>query len=166
MGPGQARSRFRDDDEWDTRLVANKEAIKERIGEDRMLALGAFLTLLDGMGMADFLVVYGKAARLGIEATKDTDFYFEAAWIPGVRAPLQVEDEHEGMAFHAYGWPTGALLQNLRGGDGFAFGLVRDALIFVDRGLFREALVAVDEEGLTLAEGESMDKPQDPAVEA
>jgi hypothetical protein len=37
--------------------------------------------------------------------------------------------------------------------------VVRDALIFVDRGPFREALAAIDDESLTLAPGESMDKP-------
>lgn len=47
---------------------------------------------------------------------------------------------------------------NLRNGWGFAFGLVRDALIFVDRGRFQEALVLIDEERLELAPGQSIDK--------
>jgi hypothetical protein len=55
--------------------------------------------------------------------------------------------------------PSGALLANLRAGDGFVFGLVRDALIFVDRGPFREALAAIDDESLELCPRESMDKP-------
>jgi hypothetical protein len=105
--------------------------------------------------------MYGRAAREGIEATEDIDFFVEASWIHDPNKPLQVEGDHYGTAFHAYGWPRGALLTNVRAGEGFAFGVVRAALIFVDRGPFRELLALIDEEGLELAPGESMDKSVD-----
>lgn len=159
--PGEQESQWRDDDVWIKRLQRDKDLLRERIGQERMMSLGTFLNLLDRDGRVDFLVVYGRAAREGIEATRDVDFYFEAAWIRGDDDPqrhIQVDEEYEGTRFHAYGWPRGRLLINLRDGGGFSFGLVRDALIFVDRGPFQEALALIDEEGLELAPGESMDK--------
>ncbi len=36
----------------------------------------------------------------------------------------------------------------LRGGQEFAFGVVRDGLVLTDNGRYREALIMVDEEGL------------------
>jgi hypothetical protein len=47
--------------------------------------------------------------------------------------------------------PSPALLDNLRGKRQFAFDLIESALVVTDRGLFREALIAVDVEGLTPA---------------
>jgi hypothetical protein len=149
-----------DDESWRARLVRDKETLKERLGDAAVRTIGASLTVIDDLGRADFVVVYGKAARLGIDEANDIDFYFEAAWLPAEKAPVQIEREENGTPFHAYGWPRGALIQNLRKGDGFAFGLLRDALIFVDRGPFRDVLIVVDEECLALAEGESMDKPE------
>jgi hypothetical protein len=163
MGSERPQSPWHDDEKWGQRLQRDNELLRERIGQQQQMSLGTFLTLLDRDGSADFLVVYGKAAREGIESTKDVDFYFEAERIRAHREQhIEVEEEYEGVRFHAYGWPSGALLQNLRAGDGFAFGLARDALIFVDRDPFREALVAIDEESLELAPGESMDKPAQP----
>jgi hypothetical protein len=156
-----ARSRWRDEDVWGERLQSDQDAIRARVGQACMISLGTFLTQIDADGLADFFLVYGKAAREGIEATPDVDFYFEASWIHDPNDPdrhIQVEGEYNGVRFHAYGWPRGALLTNLRAGEGFSFGVVRDALIFVDRGPFREALALIDDEGLELAPGESMDK--------
>jgi hypothetical protein len=43
----------------------------------------------------------------------------------------------------------GSILDNLRSGRDFAFSLIDEALVFVDRGAFRELLIARDEEELT-----------------
>jgi hypothetical protein len=161
MGSAESWSRWHDDQAWVERLQRDQELLEERIGHEQMMALGTFLNILDRNGLVDFLVVYGRAAREGLDAAHDIDFYFEAARIRDENDPdrhIEVDEQHEGVHFHAYGWPSGALITNLRAGDGFVFGLVRDALIFVDRGLFREALAAIDDESLGLAPGESMDK--------
>ena len=162
MRSDEKTSQWHEEEAWVKRLLRDQELLRERIGHKQVMSLGTFLTMLDRDGMADFLIIYGKAAREGIADSNDVDFYFEAARIRDendAQRHIQVDEEHEGARFHAYGWPSGALLHNLRAGDGFAFGLVRDALIFVDRGPFREALAAVDDESLALAPGESMDKP-------
>jgi hypothetical protein len=161
MGSSESGSRWHNNEAWVERLQRDQELLEERIGHEQMMSLGTFLNLLDRDGRVDFLVVYGRAAREGIDAARDVDFYFEAARIRDENDPdrhIEVEEQYEGVRFHAYGWPSGALLTNLRAGDGFVFGLVRDAVIFVDRGLFREALAAIDDESLELAAGESMDK--------
>jgi hypothetical protein len=77
MGTGERRSRWHDEDAWVKRLQHDQELLRERIGQEQMMALGAFLTLIDRDGMADYLVVYDKAAREGIEAKTDVDFFFE-----------------------------------------------------------------------------------------
>lgn len=66
----QARSPWRDEEIWLERLRRDQDLLRERIGQDRMMSLGTFLNVLDGDGWIDFLVVYGKAAREGLEATK------------------------------------------------------------------------------------------------
>jgi len=121
------------------------------------MVLGQVVGILDGAGQIDFLVVYGRAAREGADVANDVDLYFEA---PYLRDQLQREEAEGATAYHAYGWPSGRLLLNLRAGLGFSFGLIRDGLIFVDRGPYREILAAIDEERLALAPGESPDKPR------
>jgi hypothetical protein len=164
MGSPEKRSQWHDEQAWGERLQHDQDLLRERIGHEQQRSLGTFVAMLDGeIGMIDFLVVYGKAAREGLESAKDVDFFFEAERIRAhPEQHIEVDREHEGVRFHAYGWPSGALLHNLRAGEGFAFGVVRDALIFVDRGTFREALAAVDEDSLELAPGESMDKSAQP----
>jgi hypothetical protein len=158
-------SRWRDDDAWTERLARDRELMSERIGRDRMLSIGSILATLDGRGPVDFLVVWGSAARHGVGDANDIDLYFEAPWIPddADQKPIEVRDNHEGSIFHALGWAPGRLLVNLRSGWGLSFGLVRDALIFVDRGPYRDALIRIDDEHLELAEGETMDRLEDAA---
>jgi hypothetical protein len=48
------------------RLLRDQELLRERIGHKQVMSLGTFLTMLDRDGMADFLIIYGKAAREGI----------------------------------------------------------------------------------------------------
>jgi hypothetical protein len=50
--------------------------------------------------------------------------------------------------WHVFGVASGALLESLRRGDEMAFDILSDALVAYDDGLFRELVVAVDEEQL------------------
>jgi hypothetical protein len=65
------------------------------------------------------------------------------------------------FTYHGFGIPRGWLLGSLREGHGFAFGVVEDARVFVDRGPFRDALRAIEEEGLRVAPGRENDRPRD-----
>lgn len=156
------RSQLWDEEVWTHRLQADLARLRERIGQQNTMAIGTFLGKLNEIGIADFLVVYGKAAREGLAATDDIDFYFETAALNenDPDATIEVDEIYDSQRFHALETGRGRLLGDLRDGRGFAFGLVRDAVIFVDRGPYQEALAALDEEQLALAPGESMDKPE------
>jgi hypothetical protein len=116
MGSDEKTSQWHEEEAWVKRLLRDQELLRERIGHKQVMSLGTFLTMLDRDGMADFLIIYGKAAREGIADSNDVDFYFEAARIRDendAQRHIQVDEEHEGVRFHAYGWPSGRGVRKL-----------------------------------------------------
>jgi predicted nucleotidyltransferase len=120
----------------DVRLTEAQEAATSRI----------VASTADG-GHLDFLVVYGSVSRGQQHAGSDLDIYYETS-----DQTSEPEAADPDSRWHVFGVPAGALLDNLRRGDQFAFDLVTDALVVVDDGPFRELVVAVDEEQLKPAE--------------
>jgi hypothetical protein len=137
------RSRWRDDDGWSARLREDSAMLDAHLTEAQSEATsGIVASTLDG-GHLDFLVVYGSVSRGEQYAGSDLDIYYETSDLT-----VELEAADPDSRWHVFGVPSGALLDNLRRGDQFAFDLVNDALVVVDDGRFRELVVAVDEEQL------------------
>ena len=135
---------WNDDQRWQERVAADTERLDELLtNDDREVVEGA-LAAADGDGGLEFLVVYGSVARGERRADSDLDIYFEASDLP-----REINRTDPNGRWHVFGLPAGALLDNLRRGQQFAFDLIETALIVSDRGPFREVLVVVDAEGLT-----------------
>ena len=74
----------------------------------------------------------------------DLDLYYEG---PAVSRVINQKVAEPEFTYHGFGVPRGWLLGALREGHGFAFGVVEDARVFVDRGPFRDALRVIEEGG-------------------
>jgi predicted nucleotidyltransferase len=98
----------------------------------------------DAQGALDFVVVFGSVARCDHDDESDLDIFFEAS---DLREPYAVPHP-EFREYEVLGLPAGGLLGALRAGQEFAFNIVRDGLVHVDNGRYREVLIAVDEEQL------------------
>ncbi len=141
-----AESRWSDEHTWVARLNDDRETLQARLTPDQMRELGRLVAMIDDPVQADFLVVYGSVARDTHREDSDIDIYFEATYLP---RRINIREQGPGRLFHGYGMPQGVLLDNLRSGKDFAFSLIDEALVFVDRGPFRALLTAHDEEELT-----------------
>jgi hypothetical protein len=135
-------SHWTDTEAWQARLAADVERLAALLTEeDRGRRRGPRRS---GDGGLDFLVVYGSVARGERHVESDLDIYFEASDL--AREFNRTDPNH---CWHVFGLPSGALLDNLRLSRQFAFDLIESAIVVTDRGPLREALVAVDVEGLT-----------------
>jgi predicted nucleotidyltransferase len=136
-------SPWSDDERWQERLRSDERRLVQLLNANDREVVDGTVEAADGDGGLDFAVVYGSVARGERRDESDLDIYFEAGDIP---EPFNRQDP--AARWHVFGLPSGALLDNLRRGQRFAFDLIESALIVVDRGPFRELLVAVDAEGL------------------
>ena len=134
---------------WTDRLNGDRETLQGRLTADQMRELGRLVGALDDPIEADFLLVYGSVARGSHDDASDIDIYFEAPYLP---RRINIREQGPGRLFHGFGMPRGVLIGNLRSGKDFAFSLIDEALVFVDRGPFRALLITRDEEELTEAE--------------
>jgi hypothetical protein len=132
-----------DDQGWEARLAADVERLAELLSNDEREVVEGAVAMADSNGAMDFLVVYGSVARGERGADSDLNVYFEAGDLP---REFNLTDV--GRRWHVFGLPSGALLDNLRRREQFAFDLIEAALIVSDRGTFRALLLAVDAEGL------------------
>jgi hypothetical protein len=146
--PEQSRSsRWRDEDDWSARLREDGAMLDARLTESQDGATRRIVASAADGGHLDFLVVYGSVSRGQQHAGSDLDIYYETSDLT-----MELEAADPDSRWHVFGAPSGALLDNLRRGDQFAFDLVTDALVVVDDGGFRELVVAVDVEQLKPAE--------------
>jgi hypothetical protein len=138
-----------DDEGWEARLAGDTERLAELLdADDREVVEGA-VSAADANGALDFLVLYGSIARGERRADSDLDLYFEAGDLP---REFNLTDA--GRRWHVFGLPSGALIDNLRRGQQFAFDLIESAIIVTDQGSFRDLLLTVDAEGLAPTGGD------------
>jgi hypothetical protein len=137
-------SPWSDDERWEARLELDAARLAELLMNDDHEVVDGAIAAADGDGRLEFAVVYGSVARGVRRAESDLDIYFEANDLP-----REFNRTDPNRCWHVFGMPAGALLDNLRRGQQFAFDLIETALVVTDRGPFRELLIAVDAEGLT-----------------
>src|SRR4051794_9170852 len=141
-----AESRWSDEQTWAARLNGDRETMQGRLTAEQMRELGRLVAMIDDPEQADFLVVYGSVARGTHSEASDIDIYFEA---PYLLRKINIREQGPGRLFHGFGMPRDVLIGNLRSGKDFAFSLINEALVFVDRGWFRALLIARDEDEMT-----------------
>lgn len=112
-----------------------------------MVVVRGVVEAADDQGALEFVVVFGSIARGVHGEGSDLDVYFEAA---DLNAPYD-KPHPKFPEYQVLGLPTGGLAGALRDGQEFAVNVVRDGLVHVDNGRYRDVLVAVDEEGLVVA---------------
>jgi predicted nucleotidyltransferase len=144
------RSAWRDDRSWQRRVARDRQLLGERLNDDQMTVVRGVVEAADAQGVLDFVVVFGSVARGDHDDESDLDIYFETG---DLNAPYAIPHP-DFPEYEILGLPRSGLVDALRGGQEFAFNVVRDGLIHVDNGRYRDVLVAVDEEGLA---------PDDPA---
>jgi hypothetical protein len=142
------QSRWRDDRTWQQRVARDRELLRERLSEDQMTVVRGVVEAADPQGALDFVVVFGSVARGDHVDESDLDIYFEAG---DLNAPYDIPHPLF-PEYQVLGLPQGGLLDALRAGQEFAFNVVRDGLVHVDNGRFREALITVEDEGLVADE--------------
>jgi len=136
-------SPWRDDDAWHDRLRRDAGALEARLSDRQAEATRRIIGKADDRGELEFLVVYGSVSRGEQSAGSDLDLYYET------RDPaIELEQADPNSQWHVFGAASGALLESLRSGDPFAFGLVADGLVAYDDRHFRDLVVAADEEEL------------------
>ena len=138
------RSAWRDDRTWQRRIARDRQLLRERLDDDQMTVVRGLVEAADAQGGLDFVVVFGSVARGDHDDDSDLDIYFEAA---DLNAAYDIPHP-EFPEYQALGLPSGGLLDALRAGQEFAFNVVRDGLLDVDNGRYRNALIAVEEEQL------------------
>jgi Polymerase beta, Nucleotidyltransferase len=129
---------------WQRRILRDRRMLQERLDNDQMTVVRGVVEVADNQGALDFVVVFGSVARGDHDDESDLDIYFEAS---DLNAPYDIPHP-EFPEYQVLGLPAGGLLGALRNGQQFAFDVVRDALVHVDNGRYRDVLVAVDQEGL------------------
>jgi predicted nucleotidyltransferase len=122
-------------------------ALDARLSDRQAEAIRRIVETTDDGGQLEFLVVYGSVSRGEQSPGSDLDVYYETSDLA-----VDLEQADPESRWHVFGASSGALLANLRLGDGFAFELLADALVVYDDGHFRDLLVAVSEEKLKPAE--------------
>lgn len=138
------RSSWQNDRTWQRRVARDRELLRERLDDDQMKVVRGVVEAADTQGALDFVAVFGSVARGDHDDESNLDIYFEAA---DLNAPYAIP-HLEFPEYQILGLPSGGLLDALRAGQEFAFNVVRDGLLHVDNGRYREALIVVDEEGL------------------
>jgi hypothetical protein len=138
------RSAWRDDRTWQQRVARDRELLRERLDDDQMTVVRGVVEAADTQGALGFVVVFGSVARGDHDDESDLDIYFEAG---DLNAPYDIPHP-DFPEYQILGLPRRGLLDALHAGQDFAFNVVRDGLIHVDNGRYRDVLVAVDEEGL------------------
>lgn len=143
-GMSNGDSQWSDDQRWQARLEADAARLTQlSTADDREIIDGA-IAAADGYGGLKFAVVYGSVTRGERRADSDLDFYFEASDLP-----REFNRTDPNRRWHVFGLPAGALLDNLRRGQRFAFDLIQTSLVVSDPvGAFREILIAVEAERL------------------
>jgi hypothetical protein len=140
-------SRWRDSGVWNSRLREDRAILQVELSDAQDEAIRRIVAGTDDGGQLEFLVVYGSVSRGEQRVDSDLDIYYETR-----DRAVTLETADPDSRWHVFGEPSGALLRSLRLGDQFAFQLVTDALVVHDDGLFRDLLVAVDEETLKPAQ--------------
>jgi nucleotidyltransferase-like protein len=138
------QSRWRDDRTWQQRVARDRTLLRERLDDDQMKVVRGVAEAADTQGALDFCVVFGSVARGDHDDESDLDIYFEAG---DLNAPYDIPHP-DFPEYQILGLPRNGLADALRGGQEFAFNIVRDALVHVDNGRYRAVLVAAHEEGL------------------
>jgi hypothetical protein len=133
----------RNNEVWSDRLREDRAILQAQLSEAQDEAIRAIVEGKDGGGELEFLVVYGSVSRGEQRADSDLDVYYETRDLG-----VELERADPDSRWHVFGAPSGALLESLQRGDEMAFSIVADALVVYDAGLFRELVVAVDEEQL------------------
>jgi hypothetical protein len=136
-------SLWRNNEVWADRLREDRAILKAQLSEGQDEAIRRIVEGTDGGGKLEFLVVYGSVSRGEQRADSDLDIYYETRDLG-----VELERADPDSRWHVFGAPSGALLESLQRGDEMAFSIVADALVVYDDGLFRELVVAVDEEEL------------------
>lgn len=146
MGTSEDEERislWRNDDVWIDRLREDRAVLEAQLSEAQDAAIREIVEGTDSGGELEFLVVYGSVSRGDQRPDSDLDIYYETR-----NAYVELDRADPDSKWHVFGAPSGALLESLERGDEMAFDVVRDALIVYDDRLFRELIVAVDEEQL------------------
>jgi predicted nucleotidyltransferase len=134
---------WRNDDVWIDRLREDRAVLEAQLSEPQDAAVRKIVDGTDSGGELEFLIVYGSVSRGDQRPDSDLDIYYETR-----NVYVELDRADPDSKWHVFGAPSGALLESLERGDEMAFDIVRDALIVYDEGLFRELIVAVDEEQL------------------
>jgi hypothetical protein len=136
-------SQWRDERVWQQRVARDRTLLREHLDEEQMTVVRGVAEAADTQGAVDFVVVFGSVARGDHDDDSDLDIYFEAV---DLNAPYDIPHP-DFPEYQVLGLPSGGLVDALRAGQEFAFNVVRDGLVHVDTGRYRDVLVAVDEEG-------------------
>lgn len=136
-------SLWRNNDVWSDRLREDRAILEAQLTDAQEAAIREIVEGTDSAGKLEFLVVYGSVSRGEQRPDSDLDIYYETRDLA-----VELERADPESRWHVFGEPSGALLESLRSGDEMAFAIVSDALVVFDEGLFRELVIAVDEEKL------------------
>src|SRR5438477_1215911 len=113
-------SQWSDDQRWQVRLEADAARLSELLTADDREVIDGTIAAADGDGSLEFAVVYGSVARGERRANSDLDIYFEASDLP-----REFNRTDPNCRWHVFGLPPGALLDNLRRRQQFAFDLIQ-----------------------------------------
>jgi hypothetical protein len=141
--PGDRVSLWRNNDVWSDRLREDRAILEAQLSDAQDAAIREIVEGTDSAGKLEFLVVYGSVSRGEQRADSDLDIYYETRDLA-----VELERADPDSRWHVFGVPSGGLLESLRSGDEMAFAIVSDALVVFDDGLFRDLVIAVDEERL------------------
>jgi hypothetical protein len=136
-------SLWRNNDVWSDRLREDRAILEAQLTEAQDEAIRGIVEGTDSGGELEFLIVYGSVSRGEQRADSDLDIYYETRDLG-----VELERADPDSRWHVFGAPSGALLESVRRGDEMALGIVADALVVYDDGLYRELVVAVEEEQL------------------
>lgn len=136
-------SLWRNNDVWIDRLREDRAILEAQLSDEQDAAIRRIVEGADGGRELEFLVVYGSVSRGQQRADSDLDIYYETR-----DREVELQRADPDSRWHVFGVPSGSLLESLRQGDEMAFEMVSDALVVYDDSLFRELVVAVDEEQL------------------
>ena len=136
-------SRWRNDGVWSDRLREDGAILEAQLTGEQARAIRAIVARSDDGGKLAFLVVYGSVSRGEQRPDSDLDVYYETRDLT-----VELDQADPESRWHIFGVPSGRLLDGVRRGDEMAFDILTDALVAYDDGLFRELVVAVDEEQL------------------
>jgi hypothetical protein len=137
-------STWGDDRVWQQRVARDRRLLQERLTDDQMAVVRGVAEIADSQHSLDFVVVFGSVARGDHDDDSDLDIFFEAH---DLNAPYATPHP-DFPQYEVLGLPAGGLLGALRDGQEFAANIIRDGLVHVDTGRYREVLITADEEGL------------------